>query len=95
MAQLLKFTRYVFATLGAALLLCSVLLVPRFELRADDVGAPVPSCPGNNCDSGCLSDDCNNINMCDPAKCPCLKPNVANCELCECKLKIKCECGNK
>jgi hypothetical protein len=52
-------------------------------------------CPGNTCDYGCITDNCFMNNGCTGTNCPCNKPGVANCNLCECKIgSQKCYCGD-
>jgi NCAIR mutase (PurE)-related protein len=90
---------WLLSSLGVALLVCSLVLVPTSTAIGQHGGGghAQAKCPGNSCSSGCALCD-PTTTFCMPSQCPCMAAGVANCDKCECKIVMMgnaCACGNK
>ncbi len=100
MARFQEVASWLLSSLGLALLVCSLVLVPTNTAMGDTPTQPT-QCPGNVCDLGCVAGNaCWNLNCPVGGQCLCSAasvPPVGVCAMtCECKVGTSdCFCGTK
>jgi len=97
MSRTYGFAAWLLSSLGLALIVCSVLLVPSGAALGSELTLPptLAVCPGNSCNKTCISFDCFDQRGCTGTLCSCNNGGL-NCNLCECKLGgSECYCGNR
>jgi hypothetical protein len=90
MRRSLGMLAWVSSSFGLALIVCSFILAPSQPVLAS---YPPPGCPGDGCDTTCISDTCFNSG-CTGGKCLC-GSTATNCDKCGCDTKkTTCGCTN-
>jgi hypothetical protein len=82
------------SSLGVALLVTSLVLVPENRVLGEFVAQE--KCPGDVCNNTCKTNDCFDNRGCYGSNCQCNKSGVEGCQHCECKVgRTECYCGDK
>lgn len=96
MARYYDTVGWLLSSLGIALLVCGLVLVPHNRLLGDEPVEELASCPGNTCNVTCITNTCFNNYGCTGSNCQCNAAGVPNCDLCECKYgRMACYCGDR
>ena len=102
MARFQEIAGWLLSSLGVALLVCSLVLVPTSAVMGQGHGGggghgSGANCPGNVCDVTCVAGNtCWNQNCPTSCSCAALSPPGDCPGTCECKVGIlDCYCGNK